>query len=68
MHDVPQLEERKKNNEGLRSMFGGGQTEEEERFSTILSKIAEEHKIESVTAVALACEWSRLTISSLTFG
>ncbi|ORY92787.1 NADP-dependent oxidoreductase domain-containing protein [Leucosporidium creatinivorum] len=49
-----QLEERKKKGEGLRSMFGGDQTEEEERFSTILSKIAEEHKIESVTAVALA--------------
>ncbi|ORY92793.1 NADP-dependent oxidoreductase domain-containing protein, partial [Leucosporidium creatinivorum] len=52
-----QLEERKKNNEALRFSFAGPeQTEEEERFSALLAKIAAEHNIESVTAVALACE------------
>ncbi|ORY92761.1 NADP-dependent oxidoreductase domain-containing protein [Leucosporidium creatinivorum] len=50
-----QLEERKKNGERFRTLRGGPeQTDEEERFSTLLSKIAAEHNIESVTAIALA--------------
>lgn len=55
-----QMEERKKNGEGLRNFLGGGdQTEEEERFSTVLSEIAEAHGIESVTAIALAYVMSK---------
>jgi aryl-alcohol dehydrogenase-like predicted oxidoreductase len=49
------MEERKKNKEGLRSMMGNGeQTEEEVKMSEALSNVAAEHGIESVTAVALA--------------
>ena len=49
------LEERKKNNEGLRSMMGSGdQSEQEVKISEALLKVAQEHGIESVTAVALA--------------
>ena len=49
------VEERKKKGEGLRSMLGSGeQTEEEVRMSEALAKVAEEHGIESVTAIALA--------------
>lgn len=52
-----QLEEKKKNGEGLRN-FGAGseQTEVEAKYSEILSKIAEEHGVESVTTIALACK------------
>jgi len=49
-----QLEERKKNNEGLRSMMGGEQTEQEVKISEALEKVANEHGVESPTAVALA--------------
>lgn len=49
-----QLEERKKNNEGLRSIFGGEQSENEAKISEALEKVANEHGIESPTAVALA--------------
>ncbi|KAJ5824850.1 Aryl-alcohol dehydrogenase (AAD) [Penicillium robsamsonii] len=49
-----QLEERKKSGEGLRSVMGGDQTEEERRISEALSVVAAEHGIESVTAIALA--------------
>lgn len=49
-----QLEERKKKGEGLRSMMGNGQTEEERVISEALAKVAAEHGIESVTAIALA--------------
>lgn len=48
------LEERKKNNEPLRSISGPDQTPEEERMSEALSKVAAQHGIESVTAVAIA--------------
>lgn len=49
-----QLEERKKNNEGLRSIFGSEQSANEEKMSEALEKVANEHNIESPTAVALA--------------
>ncbi|KAJ5791008.1 uncharacterized protein N7518_008019 [Penicillium psychrosexuale] len=49
-----QLEERKKAGEGLRSMMGGEQTEEEKHISEALAVVAAEHGIESVTAIALA--------------
>lgn len=49
------MDERKKNNEGLRSLMGSGeQTEQEIKMSEALGKVAGEHGIESVTAVALA--------------
>ncbi|PLB34202.1 aldo/keto reductase [Aspergillus candidus] len=49
------LEERKRQGEGLRNLLGAaGQTDDELRMSEALSKVAEEHGIESVTAVALA--------------
>lgn len=55
-----QLEERKKNNEGLRSMMGSGdQNEKEEKMSAALEEVAKEHKIESVQAVALAYVMSK---------
>jgi aryl-alcohol dehydrogenase-like predicted oxidoreductase len=49
-----QLEARKKTGEGLRSMLGSGQTEEEKHISEALATVAAEHGIESVTAIALA--------------
>ncbi|KAE8351051.1 NADP-dependent oxidoreductase domain-containing protein [Aspergillus coremiiformis] len=49
-----ELEERQKKGEGLRSMMGSGQTEEEVKMSEALAKVASEHGIESVTAIALA--------------
>ncbi|KPI37490.1 putative aryl-alcohol dehydrogenase AAD14 [Cyphellophora attinorum] len=49
------IEERKKAGEGLRSIVGPGeQTEQERKISDVLEEVAKEHKIESVTAVALA--------------
>jgi len=49
------MEERKKNNESLRSMMGSGdQTEQEVKISAALEEVAQAHGIESVTAVALA--------------
>lgn len=48
------LEERKKNGEGLRSLRGAEQTEDQRRMSEALEKVASEHGIESVTAIALA--------------
>ncbi|CAI4967339.1 AVN_HP_G0111670.mRNA.1.CDS.1 [Saccharomyces cerevisiae] len=49
------MEERKKNGEGLRTFVGGPeQTELEVKISEALNKIAEEHGIESVTAIAIA--------------
>ncbi|KAL4783744.1 NADP-dependent oxidoreductase domain-containing protein [Aspergillus varians] len=54
------LEERKKKGEGLRSMMGDGlQTEDEVQMSEALAKVAEEHGIESVTAIALAYVMSK---------
>ena len=49
-----QIEERKKQGEGLRSFAGPDQTPTEEKISAVLEKIAGEHGIESLTAVALA--------------
>jgi aryl-alcohol dehydrogenase-like predicted oxidoreductase len=52
---VKQMEEKKKNNEGIRSMMGGPeQTENEKKISEALDKIAQAHGLESPTAVALA--------------
>ncbi|KAG2176422.1 hypothetical protein INT43_005662 [Umbelopsis isabellina] len=48
------MEERKKRGEGLRSMMGGEQSEDEIKMSEALSKVASEHGIKSVTAIALA--------------
>jgi len=54
------MEERKKNKEGLRSMMGvNEQTEDEIKMSEALGKVAAEHGIESVTAVALAYVMSK---------
>ncbi|AJT09661.1 Aad14p [Saccharomyces cerevisiae YJM1208] len=49
------MEERKKNGEGLRTFVGGPeQTELEVKISEALTKIAEKHGTESVTAIAIA--------------
>jgi aryl-alcohol dehydrogenase-like predicted oxidoreductase len=48
------LEERKKKGEGLRKLTTGEQTEEQIRMSEALAKVASEHGIESVTAIAIA--------------
>lgn len=49
------LEERRKKGEGLRAMLGAGeQSPDEARISEALAKVAAEHGIESVTAIALA--------------
>ncbi len=54
------IEERKKNNEGLRSMMGSGdQTSNEEKVSAALEEVAKEHGVKSVTAVALAYVMSK---------
>lgn len=53
------LEERKKAGEGLRSFMGHGQTEDELRMSEALAKVAAEHGIESVTAIAIAYVMSK---------
>jgi len=54
------IEERKKNNENLRSMMGQSeQTEVESKVSEALEEVAKEHGIESVTAVALAYVMSK---------
>ncbi|KAK5941844.1 putative aryl-alcohol dehydrogenase aad14 [Knufia obscura] len=49
-----QLEERKKNNEGIRTLMGGEQTEQEAKISEALEKVASQHGDVSITAVALA--------------
>lgn len=49
-----QIEERKAAGEGLRSFMGPNQTPNEEKVSEALAKVAAEHGIESLTAVALA--------------
>ncbi|CAI6721539.1 ANL_collapsed_G0027630.mRNA.1.CDS.1 [Saccharomyces cerevisiae] len=49
------MEERRKNGEGIRSFVGSpDQTDAEKKISEALSKVAEEHGIESVTAIAIA--------------
>lgn len=53
------IEERKKNNEGLRSLMGSsGQNEDEVKISAALEEVANEHNV-TVTAVALAYVMSR---------
>ena len=49
-----ELERRAAANEGLRSIFGKGQNENEVKMSEALEKVANEHGLESPTAVALA--------------
>jgi aryl-alcohol dehydrogenase-like predicted oxidoreductase len=50
-----QLEERKKNGENLRSMMGSGEQDEQQiKVSEALTKVAEEHGLESPTTIALA--------------
>lgn len=49
-----QLEARKAAGEGLRSVMGADQTDDERRISEALATVAAEHGIESVTAIALA--------------
>lgn len=57
------LEERLKNNEQLRPLRSegknGGQTDFEEEMSLALYKVAQEHGLESVTAIALAYVMSK---------
>lgn len=48
------LEERAKKGEGVRSFFGESQSENERKISEALEKVAAEHGIESITAIALA--------------
>lgn len=48
------LEERAKRGESLRSTRGSDQSEEEERMSEALEKVAKEHGTDSITAIALA--------------
>lgn len=48
------LEERKAQGEGLRKFFGADQSEADVRASEALSKVAAEHGIESITAIAIA--------------
>lgn len=48
------MERRAAANEGLRSIFGQGQNENEVKMSEALEKVANEHGLESPTAVALA--------------
>ncbi|PVH72890.1 putative aryl-alcohol dehydrogenase Aad14 [Cadophora sp. DSE1049] len=49
-----QIDERKKKGEGLRSMFGSEQSEDEAKMSAALEKVAAEQGTESITAIALA--------------
>ena len=50
-----QLEERKKQGEGLRKMMGAvDQTPQQEKVSAALEKVAGEHEIDSLSAIALA--------------
>ncbi|KAI1167993.1 aryl-alcohol dehydrogenase [Nemania serpens] len=49
-----EVEARKKRGEPLRNLFQEGQTEDEIKVSAALAKVAEQHGIESVTAIALA--------------
>lgn len=55
------MEERKKTGEGIRSMMGQGQSEDEVKISEALAKVAAEHGIKSVTAVALAYVMAKTT-------
>ncbi|KAI4848918.1 putative aryl-alcohol dehydrogenase Aad14 [Aureobasidium sp. EXF-8845] len=55
------LEERKKNNEGIRSLMGGPeQTDDELKMSAALEEVANEHNV-TLTAIALAYVMSKTT-------
>ena len=56
-----EIDERKKKGEKLRSLHGSEQTDDQARISEALSKVAAEHGIGSVTAVALAYAMSKTT-------
>ncbi|GKT89594.1 aryl-alcohol dehydrogenase [Colletotrichum tofieldiae] len=49
-----QLEERRKAGEGLRSMFGPDQTDDQLKASEVLEQVAKEHGTESIQQIALA--------------
>ncbi|EHY51811.1 putative aryl-alcohol dehydrogenase aad14 [Exophiala dermatitidis] len=50
-----QIEQRKQQGEGLRKLLGPGeQTPDEEKISAALEKVAKEHGVESLSAVAIA--------------
>ncbi|KAF0326354.1 putative aryl-alcohol dehydrogenase AAD14 [Colletotrichum sp. SAR11_59] len=49
-----QLEERQKAGEGLRAMFGQGQSEEHRRASEVLEEVAKEQGTDSIQQIALA--------------
>ncbi|TQN65790.1 putative aryl-alcohol dehydrogenase AAD14 [Colletotrichum shisoi] len=49
-----QIEERRKAGEGLRSLFGPEQSEDERKASEVLGQIATEHGTESIQQIALA--------------
>ncbi|KAF7558894.1 hypothetical protein G7046_g5254 [Stylonectria norvegica] len=53
------LEERAKQGEGLRDLFGSGQSEDEAKMSVALEKVVKELGTESLTAVALAYVMSK---------
>lgn len=54
-HGICKLEERKKQGEKIRTLVAGEeQTELEVKYSEVLSKIADEHQVDSVTVIALA--------------
>ena len=56
-----EIDERKKKGGKLCSLHGGEQRGDQARISEALSKVAAEHGIESVTAVALAYVMSKTT-------
>lgn len=49
-----QIEERRSNGEGLRTMMGSGQTAQEANISEALEKVAQEHGLTSLATIALA--------------
>jgi aryl-alcohol dehydrogenase-like predicted oxidoreductase len=53
------LEERRERGESLRNTYGPDQSDDEVRMSEALAKVAAEHGIESVTAIALAYVMSK---------
>jgi aryl-alcohol dehydrogenase-like predicted oxidoreductase len=56
-----EIDERKKKGETLRGLHGSEQTDDQAKISEALSKVAAEHGIGSVTAVALAYVMSKTT-------
>lgn len=51
-----QLEARLASGEKMRGQGGNEQTEMERKYSEVLEEVGKEHNVDSVTAVALACE------------